>query len=238
MKNHVYSLLSGACAVFLAGCAGTGNVDTTDLDGPVMGRKDETKFVAGTDGAEIGAGDLARVAKTIRKYKNLGASDQEIIRQVAAMKFQGLVAGEMKRLAPQFEKKKTEVRQRVAVKIAAAQRQGASGVKPAPAVAQEVAAAQAEEASEIKRIDLEWEEAAKTTVAAKYGTDFAVPVQNAEGKAVVAFASVKDSGISVAAASYELAGTSSQLAAAASAGQKVSHEGETYALLDAPVTLR
>ncbi len=247
--KRAFLLPALAPLLLLTGCQTTSVTDNTDLDGPAYGKRDETSFVAGTDGSPVGIGDLAKIAKTIRKYKNLGASEQEIIRQVASLKLDGLIAGQMQRLAPKFEAKKAVVRQKTAAKIAVAKqtatRKHASPGKPVEVVEREVAATvekevatvQAEEKKEIAQIDLEWKSAARTEVAKSYGSDFAVPVQNAEGKAVVAFASLKDSGVSVSSASYELAGSSGQLSAAASAGQKVSHEGKNYALLDATAGL-
>ena len=95
-----------------------------------------------------------------------------------------------------------------------------------------------EEKEAIQKIDLAWKSAAVAEVAKAYGTDFAVPVQNPEGKAVVAFAKLSESGISVSSAAYELAGTSRQLVTAAGAGQGISHESKTYALLDEPAILQ
>ena len=225
-------------ALLLAGCASGPVTDTTDLDNPVWGRGDVTKVVVASDGSPVKLGDLARIAKTVRKYKNLGASEQEIVRRVASLKLDGLVASQMKRLEPQFEKKKAAIRRKTQAKIATVKQQGATGRKPAAAVEKEMAAVQAEEATAIRQIELEWRAAARTEVAKSYGSDFAIPVQNPEGKAVVAFASLRETGVSVSAASYELVGTSSQLASAASGGREVSHEGKSYALLDAQVSLQ
>lgn len=250
---------TGIALFFSAGCSSTDVADNTGLDGPVRGRADVTSFVAGTDGSDVSIGNLAKIAKTIRKYKNLGANEQEIIRRVASLKLDGLVAREMQILAPQFQKKKEVVRQRTEAKIQAVRQKAVATRLPAREVARdvtrdvkrepkretntvvtrevereierEVATVRAEEKVEIAKIDLEWDKAARSSVASNYGTDFAVPVQNAEGKAVVAFASVKESKISVSAAAYELAGTSRQLVAAASTGKEISHEGQSYKLI-------
>jgi hypothetical protein len=134
------ALASCAAAVFAAGCASTGVTDSTDLEGPVIGQSDTTTLVAGTDGSAVGLGDIARIAKTVRKYKNLGASDQEIVRRVAALKLDGLVASQMERLRPEFERRKARVRSEGQARVAAIKRQG--GSKPASAVKVEVAAAE------------------------------------------------------------------------------------------------
>lgn len=232
-------LILAPATVLMIGCNATpGVTDTTDLDAPAFGRKDVPTFVAGSDGTPVSLKNIAAISKTIRKYKNLGASDQEILRRVAGLKLDGLIAGEMKRIAPQFERKKAVIRQKSQAKIATVRKQAVAARKPAAVVEQEVAAVKTVEDQEIARIDLDWKAAARAEVAKKYGTDFAVPVASPEGKAVVAFASIKDSGVSISSAAFELAGTSAQLDAAASAGRKVTHDGSDYALLDAKAVLQ
>ncbi len=227
-----------AAALFAAGCASSPVTDSTGREGPVFGRQDETTFVAGADIGAAPLGDLARVARTIRKYKDLGAGDQEIVRRVAAMKFDGMVAGEMRRLAPSYERKKETVRRQSQARVAAVRRDAAAGRKPAGVAEREVAAVEADQSKEIAAIDAEWRSAARNAVVKSHGADFAVPVRNPDGKAVVAFASVRDSGITVSSAAYELAGARQALAAAAAAGRDVSHDGRAYALLDVEVPLR
>lgn len=220
-----------SAALLLSGCATTGVVtDTTDLDGPVFGKKDETKFVAGTDGGAVGLKDLAKVAKTIRKYKNLNADEREIIRRVAALKLEGLVAAEMRKLAPQYEKKKEEVRQETRRKIEMVRKRAPDrrDQRVAAEVKRAEEALKTEETHRLARIDLEWRSAATAEVAKTHGTDFAVPVANSEGKAVVAFASVKESGVSVSDSSYEVASATGTL----SSQQTVAHSGKKYAVLD------
>lgn len=236
--NATFRLLSLCAPLFLlVSCGSTPQgADSTDLDGPVFGKKDETKFVAGTDGSPVSVGNIAAISKTIRKYKNLGAGDQEILRRVAELKLDGLIAGEMRKLAPRFEQKKTVIRQKTQTRIATVRKQATS--KPATTVEKEVAAVKAEETKEIAQVDMEWKSAARAEVVRQYGSDFAVPVSNAEDKAVVAFASVKDSGVSISSAAYELAGTSSQLASAAGSGKRITHNGGSYALLDAKASLQ
>lgn len=238
--NATLRLLPLCAPLFLLiSCGSTPQgADSTDLDGPVFGKKDETKFVAGTDGSPVSVGNIAAISKTIRKYKNLGAGDQEILRRVAELKLDGLIAGEMRKLAPRFERKKTVIRQKTQTRIATVRKQAAAVRKPAATVEKEVAAVRAEETREIAQVDMEWKSAARAEVVRQYGSDFAVPVSNAENKAVVAFASVKDSGVSISSAAYELAGTSSQLASAAGSGKRITHDGGSYALLDAKASLQ
>lgn len=224
--------------LLLVSCGTPGPVaDNTDMDGPVFGKKDETKFVAGSDGTPVSIGNIAAISKTIRKYKNLGAGDQEIVRRVAQLKLDGLVASEMQRLAPKFEQKKKVIRAQTQTKIATIRTKAAATKKPAAEVAKETATVQAEETKELASVDLEWKSAARAEVVKNYGADFAVPVANPEGKAVIAFASIKDSGVSVSSAAYELTGTSTQLATAAASHKTVTHEGSSYALLDTKAAL-
>lgn len=240
MLNWHRILLLAPATVLMIGCNSTPGVvtDSTDLDAPAFGRRDVTTFVAGTDGTPVSLQNIAAISKTIRKYKILGAGDQEILRRVAGLKLDGLIAGEMQRIAPQFEKKKAIVRQKFTAKIATVRKQAVAAGKPGAVVEQQVAAVKTGETQEMARIDLDWKAAAHAEVTKKYGTDFAVPVANPEGKAVVAFASIKDSGVSINSAAFELAGTATQLDSAARAGRKVSHNGNGYALLDAKAVLQ
>jgi len=235
-----HAILFGLCAAVLlsVGCMSTGVTDATDQDGPVFGPRKDTTFVAGTDGSTTGLGDLARVAKTIRKYKDLGADDRETIRRVAALKFDGLMASQMQRLAPAYERRKGAARRQTQARVATVRREATTGRKPAAVAEAEVTAAEAEQSREIAAIDAEWKSAARAEVVKTYGSDFAVPVRNPDGKAVVAFATVGESGISVSAAAYEVDGTATSLAAAAAAGREVSHQGQAYGLLDATVILK
>lgn len=165
-------------------------------------------------------GNIARVitlVATVQRYAALTAAQRQHVEVVVTKHYDGMVAKEKKALKPQYEAKKTEVRKRAAVKSSAVKRTN-------PAAASKV---DAEAEKELKDVDLEWDKAAKSSVAKNYGTDFAVPVTSAEGKPVVAFASVKDSGVSVSKDSY-IADKTGTLAE----GSKVKHDGKTYAVLD------
>jgi hypothetical protein len=228
----------GAAAILLAACQTGPVTDSTVNEGPVFGKRDETTFVAGTDTGEVNLGDLAKIAKTIRKYKRLNASEQEIIRRIAALKLDGFVAGEMQRLAPQFEPRKAAVRQRTSSRVAEVRRQ-ATAAKTAPAVVeQQVKAVVAESETQLAAIDTEWRQTAMAAVARKYGTDFAVPVRTADNKPVVALASLRGSGVQVASDAYELSISPAQLAAAAAAGGRITHDGRDVAVLDTTATLQ
>ena len=105
--------LAAFSMISLCGCGSTGVTDGTDLDGPVHGSGNETKFVAGTDGSDISLGDLARIGK------NRGADDQEVVRRVASLKLDGLMAARMQILAPQFERRKAVLRQQSETRLTA-----------------------------------------------------------------------------------------------------------------------
>lgn len=232
--KRAWFLLPG---LVLAGCQSGPITDSTLEEGPVFGQRDETRFVAGADGP-VGAADLARIAQTIRKYKNLDAGEQEIIRRVASLKLEGLVASEMQRLAPRFEPRKQAVRQRTAQRVAAVRKAAAPARKPPAAVQQEVAQIESEARSELAAIDAEWRSAAVSSVTRRYGSDFALPVKTSDNKPVVALASLKGSGVQVASAAYEVGLSSAQLTAAAAQGGSITHDGRDVALLDGQAVLQ
>jgi hypothetical protein len=206
--------------------------DSTINEGPVFGKKDETNIVVATDGGEVSLDNLAKIVKTVRKYKRLNASEQEIIRRVAALKLDGVVAMEMQRLAPKFEPRKQAVRRRTTEQVAEVRRQGARRkINPAQ-IAQEVTTVESTAAAELAAIDAEWRQAATQAVTQRYGSDFAVPVRTADNRSVVAFASVRQSGVQVASDAYELNFTAAQFAIAKRAGLTVPHGGADFAVLD------
>ena len=86
--------------------------------------------------------------------------------------------------------------------------------------------------AELAAIDAEWRQAATQNVTQKYGSDFAVPVKTADNRSVVAFASVRASGVQVASDTYELNFSAAQFAMARRAGVRVPHEGSQFAVLD------
>jgi hypothetical protein len=166
-------------------------------------------------------GTAMAVVATVQRYAALTTVQKRRVEQVVTRKYDGMVQREKRALAPRYASRKSEVQKRGAAKVAQAR-------KTSPAA---VARVEAETKKEAAKVDLEWEKAAKSSVAKNYGTDFAVPVQNREGKAVVAFASVRESGVRVSDSSYEVASTPVALGSS----QKVSHGGRTYAVLDEKV---
>lgn len=166
-------------------------------------------------------GTTLAIIATVQRYAALTTVQRRRVEQVVTRKYDGMVQKEKRALAPRYASRKSEVQKRGAAKVAATR-------KTNPTAAAKV---EADTKQEVAQVDLEWEKAAKSSVAKNYGTDFAVPVQNPDGKAVVAFASVKDSGVNVSDSTYEVASTTASLGSS----QKVSHAGRTYAVLDEKV---
>ncbi len=157
------------------------------------------------------------IIATVQRYAALSAQQRQHVESTVSRKYDGMVRTEKQALAPKYASRREEVRKRGQVRFAEAKNQ-----QPAAA-----ARIEAETRKEVAKVDMEWEKAARSSVAKNYGTDFAVPVQNSSGKAVVAFASVKDSGVSVSDSSYEVAGSTGSL----SSSTKIAHSGKTYAVL-------
>jgi|GEM_PF-1162548 len=165
---------------------------------------------------------LALIA-TVQRYAELTTVQKQRVEQVVTRRYDTMVAKEKKSLAPRYANRKAEVQKRGAARVAEARKQNPSAA----------ARVETETKKEAAQVDMEWDKAAKSSVAKNYGTDFAVPVKNPDGKTVVAFASVKDSGVSVANSSYEVEGTTASL----NSSKKISHSGRTYAVLDEKVGL-
>lgn len=157
------------------------------------------------------------IIATVQRYAALSAQQRQHVESTVTRKYDGMVRTEKRALAPKYASRREEVRKRGQIRIAEAKKQQ-------PAAAAKI---EAETRKEVANVDMEWEKAARSSVAKNYGTDFAVPVQNSNGKAVVAFASVKDSGVSVSDSSYEVASSTGSL----SSSTKIAHSGKTYAVL-------
>ncbi len=153
------------------------------------------------------------IIAVVREFARLSEAQKQHVERTVERKYNGLVQKEKSNLAPTYVAKKAAVKKKARAEVARN-----------PAAAPKI---EAETAKEEQKVDLEWDKAAKSSVAKNYGTDFAVPVENSEGKPVVAFASVKDSGVSVSGSSYEVASNKSL-----DEGQKIKHSGRTYAVLD------
>jgi hypothetical protein len=176
-----------------------------------------------TSGGDSPAAMMAKIyaagalIATVQRYAALSASQRQQVETTVTRRYDGFVQKEKRALAPQYARRKAEVNRKAQIRIAEAKAKRPTSV----------AKVEAEAKREVAKVDLEWEKAARSSVAKNYGTDFAVPVTNADGKAVVAFASVKESGVSVSDSSYQVASSSSSL----KSSTKISHSGKTYAVL-------
>jgi|GEM_PF-4987909 len=246
-----------ATAFLLASCTTTDPLSELEKTGPVYGKRDSVGYTVTLATGEVKIGNLVRIGETVRKYKRLNASDAEIIRKLAQLKIDGLIVQELNNLKPKFQRKKAQVQktaQQKIAKISATKKKRivkTSASKPPSEAREEIAkieaeaqqqqaAAQEEATQQIAVIDAEWKRAATQAIEQRYGSNFAVPVQNPQGKAVVAFATMKNDGsIRTAASAYELNTSPAALAAAVKRPDRtVAHSGQDYALLDVgPVRL-
>lgn len=209
--------LATSSVFLLSGCGNMDPAILAGLPGDILNGASTIRDI-GRNPRDLG--NIARVVTliaTVHRYAVLTAAQKQHVEVVVEKHYQGMVAKEKKSLKPQYENKKAEVRKRAAAKAAAVKDKD-------PAAAKKV---EVETEKEVQKVDLEWDQAARSSVSKNYGTDFAVPVTSAEGKPVVAFASVKESGVSVSNDSY-IADQSGSLAE----GSKVKHDGRTYAVLE------
>ena len=197
-------------------------VDPTDRGGSVFGPKkgDTTTFVASTDGP-VELGNLVKVAKTIRKYKDLNASEAAILQALAQQKFDGMVVREMKILEKKYEAKKKVVRAKTQKKVAEVRREATVKRKAAATAPPEkrkviiaeiekeeiqaVAVVEKQEVQEVAQIEQEKKVEAINIAKTKI-SGIAVPVKNPEGKQVIAIHNkISTEGVvSVAKAAYEV----------------------------------
>lgn len=203
----------------MSGCVGMDPAILTGLPGDILAGRSAIQDLARRPtniyDVQRKVQGAAFIIATVQKYAVLTASQKRQVEQVVTRKYNGYVQQEKKKLAPQYNKQKAEARKRAVAK---------AGANPAKA--------DAEVKKEVEKVDLEWEKAARTSVAKNYGTDFAVPVQNPDGKTVVAFASVKNSGVSVSSSSYEVASP----VTAGKGTPTVAHSGKQYAVLNEKIT--
>ncbi|MFN0125114.1 MAG: hypothetical protein ACKV19_00310 [Verrucomicrobiales bacterium] len=218
--RRIRLFVTAALLAALPGCVSTLPTDLMAVPGMVQDIASEP-----TDAYDV----IRKVDRTlaliavVRRYAELTAPQKQRVEQVVTRRYNGMVAKEKKALAPRYAGRKAEVQKRGAARVAEAR-------KKSPAAA---AKAESETKKEVEKVDVEWDKAARSSVAKNQGTDFAVPVKNSSGKAVVAFASVKESGVSVSNSAYEVEGTTASL----NSNKKISHSGRTYAVLDEKVSL-
>lgn len=204
-------------ALLLSGCEGMDPSALQNLPGDIMGGLSDIRHIHSNPSDLNNINRVIRLVATVHRYAALTAAQRQRVEVTVTRHYDGMVAKEKRSLSPQYSKKKAEVKKQGAVRATEAK-------KKSPAAADKV---EEDTKKEVEKLDLEWEKAAKSSVAKNYGTDFAVPVTTSEGKSVVAFASVKDSGVQVSDSSY-IADKPGSLAD----GSKVKHGGKTYAVLD------
>lgn len=204
----------------LSGCATLGPEGLPGMQGDMMGLIGGARSLASRP---TSVGDvMGRVATVmaivavVQKYADLNAAQQERVRRIAQARYEAQLEAEKRALSARYAKRRAEARR----KAAEAKRQ-----PPAQA-----ARAEQQSERELEKIDREWREAAASSVSKKYGSHYAIPVKNPEGKPVVALASIKDGEVQVASSAYEVGG---QVAS----GSKVRHAGREYAVIDQKVSL-
>ena len=241
MKTRRAALALLLPAALVPSCQNTGRVtDDTALDGPLIGPADETSFQATADGP-VDLKGFVIIAKEIRKYRALNASEQEIVRRVVSLKLDGIAVKQMEQLKPKFEAKKKVVREQTQKRIAevkrkvraAAPARSEAEIEKAPEVVQARQRIEVEAQQEITKIDDSLRQEAQAAAAKSLGgTDFAVRVNTDDGKAVVAFASFRQTGVQVASSAYEVVGmTGGQLADATNQGKVLAAEGKQSKLI-------
>src|SRR4051812_23120697 len=92
--------LLGGC-VFFAGCA-----SSNDWDQPLFGHSSATSFYLSPRSDVIHARDVAVVARVLRRYKELTAAEQVLVRNAVSQRLDALISLEVQRLAPKYERER------------------------------------------------------------------------------------------------------------------------------------
>lgn len=173
------------------GCQPTSPEQRLARTGTVFGDSD-VSYVVGTDSGSLPLSQVVVVAETLKVYKRLNASESERIRALAQTSFDGFVLGEMRVLAPEFEKQRRQLRSATRRALADTNDQ---------TVAARIRTA---EADSLKEIDQQWKRSALINVTKKYGSDLAVPLRTYDHKPAVAVAKVRDGRVTSPEFSFEL----------------------------------
>lgn len=160
------------------------------------------------------------IVATVKIYMVMNAAQRERVEHVVARRYERQIAEEKRALAPKYAARKAQVKKKAQTQVVQVRQQTPS----------HAARLEAEAAKELDEVDAEWQQAAAASVKSKYGTDYAVPVRNPDGKPVVAFATVKDGQVQVASSAYELGGDVKE-------GSKVKHGGRSYAVVADQISL-
>jgi hypothetical protein len=159
------------------------------------------------------------IVATVKKYAELSSAQRSRVERVVQRQYQGRLDREKKALAPTYAKRRAEVQRRTTTRVTAVRTQSPG----------EAAKLEADSRKELAALDADWGKAAARNVDSKYGTDYAVPMKNPDGKPVVAFASVSDGSVRVASSAYEVGGNVAQ-------GSTVKHGGKDYAVVGESVS--
>jgi hypothetical protein len=161
----------------MASCQQDPMRDPTELDGPLLGHREETRFYVQPEDGQMRLRDVVVIAKVLRKHRSLEAAERELIRRAAQLQFSGLVGLEIRRLEPKYAPLKAAARKSLP-----------------PAIA----------ARRVAELEAEQEREALRNIAAKMGHSFAIPVSSAANKSLMAFASGSNGKLEVADALYEV----------------------------------
>ena len=165
-----------AVGLGLSSCT-TPSGDPTDLDGPVFGASRPTTFVVAPADGRVRAGDLAKVARVLRRYKTLDAAERALVKSAVGKRLQGIIALEVKRVEVKYRVEREQIR-RLPDKRVATKRL-------------------AELETTIRREAL-------ARVTARLGSLVAVPLKTSDNRSAVAFAKIAGTGIEVAQDSGEI----------------------------------
>lgn len=145
------------------------------------------------------------IIATVEKYQSLNQQQKTQVERIAQQRYDRIVTKKRSDLAPTYKAKKQAV-----------------AAKALPPEKKE---------KELAKVDKEWYAAAQSSAKKEYGTGFAVPVKNASGKEVVAFARI-DNGKAVAASDAYV------VAEPPKAGSLVAHSGGKYTVVNESIRMR
>jgi len=158
------------------------------------------------------ARQIGSIVRTVQKYRRLTTPERERVYRAVRYRYDHNVSREKTALAKKYKTRKKTIRRERRQQVAAAQTPAA------------VSRAKKEEAQELATIDENWQAEAQRNAERKYGTDFAVPIENSEGRNVVAFASVRDGNVQTSDSAYILDSTPGD--------RTIAHQNKTYTYLD------
>jgi hypothetical protein len=162
-------LLGSSCATRPTGSA--------DLDEPVFGSSHPTTYVVVPTSSVIHAGDLAKAARILRRYKTLEAAERALVKSAVAKRLHGLIALEIQRVEVRHRAERAEIA-RLPDRAAAAQRLAA--------------------------LDETIRREATENVIKRLGNLVAVPLKTSDNRSAVAFARIGGKTIEVAADASEI----------------------------------